>query len=523
MPKISILGLSGSLRNARFRVGSRSLATELACIENEKALASYLVEQTRIRADDFLEAGLASGAPFDEVYQALQKKRFERGLSNSEAATAAALWAAHHQGADISHIALAEHFPPNGPVREGERLAEALRAADGIIVSSPVYFGDRGSLVQALFEFIASDANLKRDMAGKIYGGLAVGAKRNGGQETTLIYQMLDMLNMGVLAVGNGHETTAQYGGTAKAGDVGTFAADQYGLETCIGTGRRVARAARMKALNRDGIALNGKLSIHLWLVQDSEDGRGLRYFQDWAKDLVAQDPAVNVRIFDAVNDEVVRCIACEVCPTRLGNARDYRCIITSADDFFVKHHAEMLDADAILIAAYSPEDRSRIKSVYQQFIERTRYLRRDNYVFEDLLVAPFVVSHIEARQSLHIRMATSMIRHHTILNRPIIAFESDGRLINEAAVARDSKHFIARSRELSVGRYLQSKAETEYRPVGYQISAAKWLEERASGRLGQSISDRLADHQVAAKARLEKTGSDVERTGLERTGADQP
>jgi hypothetical protein len=46
-------------------------------------------------------------------------------------------------------------------------LAAALRAAAGIIVSSPVYFGDSGSL----FEFIASDPSLKQDMAGKIYGG----------------------------------------------------------------------------------------------------------------------------------------------------------------------------------------------------------------------------------------------------------------------------------------------------------------------------------------------------------------
>jgi multimeric flavodoxin WrbA len=503
MSKISILGLSGSLRNARFRLGSRSLAKELEGIETEKDLTAYLVTQTKIRADDFLEAGLASGTPFDEVYRALHKRRFERGLSNSEAATAAALWAAHRAGAQISHIALAEHFPPNGPVREPKRLAAALRAADGIIVSSPVYFGDRGSLVQGLFEFIASDPRLKQDMAGKIYGGLAVGAKRNGGQETTLIYQMLDMLNMGFLAVGNGHETTAQYGGTAKAGDVGTFASDQYGLETCIGTGRRVARTVLMKSLNRNGATLTDKLSIHLWLVQDSEDGKGHRYFQDWAKELHDRDPSVSVRIFDAVNDEVVRCIACEVCPTHLGNTSEYRCIVTSADDFFVKHHVELLDADAILIAAYSPENRTAIKSVYQQFIERTRYLRRDNYVFEDLLVSPFVVSHIEARQNLHIRMATSMIRHHTVLNRPIIAFESEGRVMNAAAVAKDSELFVARSRELLVGRYLQSKEGTEYRPVGYQISAAKAREEQASGNMTHTIRRRLADHSAIAQSRI--------------------
>ena len=123
MSKISILGLSGSLRNARFRRGSLSLANEIEGIETEKDLTAYLVRQTKIRADDFLEAGLSNGAPFDEVYRALQKKRFERGLSNSEAATATALWAAHGAGAAISHIGLAEHFPPNGPVREPSRLA----------------------------------------------------------------------------------------------------------------------------------------------------------------------------------------------------------------------------------------------------------------------------------------------------------------------------------------------------------------------------------------------------------------
>jgi hypothetical protein len=105
--------------------------------------------------------------------------------------------------------------------------------------------------------------------------------------------------------------------------------------------------------------------------------------------------------------------------------------------------------------------------------------------------------------------MATSMIRHHTILNRPIIAFENEGRLINQSSVDQDTELFVARSRQLSVGRYLQSKAETEYRPVGYQISATKWLQERASGKLGQAIGDRLADHQVTAKARL-----DLDRMG---------
>ena len=102
--------------------------------------------------------------------------------------------------------------------------------------------------------------------------------------------------------------------------------------------------------------------------------------------------------------------------------------------------------------------------------MERTRYLRRDNYVFEDLLVAPFVVGPVETGQNLHIRAAGSMIRHHTVLSRPLLGFESNGQLLNGAALAADSDVFLARSRELLVGRYLLNKEETEYRPVGYQI-----------------------------------------------------
>jgi hypothetical protein len=53
MSKTSILGLSGSLRKVRFRRGSLSLTNKIAGIETEKDLTAYLVQQTKIRADDF--------------------------------------------------------------------------------------------------------------------------------------------------------------------------------------------------------------------------------------------------------------------------------------------------------------------------------------------------------------------------------------------------------------------------------------------------------------------------------------
>ena len=353
---VRVLGISASLRNARFKVGSEALVRELQGIGNEAELGAYLKAQTKLRLDDFVEAGRAENKPFNEIYANLRKLRGERGLSNSEAASAVALWAAYREGAEIAHVSLAEHFPMTGKGRKLDALREELLRADGMIVSGPVYFGDRGSLVQSLFEFISADAELKKACEGKIYGGLAVGAKRNGGQETTLIYQMLDMVNLDWLAVGNSSDTTAQYGGTAVAGDVGKLHADDYGIETCIGTGRRVARVARLfeHARSTPDVRLRGPVKVQLWLLQDDSEGNGYRLFEDWAKQVAAADGDVEFKILDATKEEVVRCIACDICPVDTGPTDDYRCIITTKDDFFVRHHAELIDADAVLMCAYS-------------------------------------------------------------------------------------------------------------------------------------------------------------------------
>ena len=133
---------------------------------------------------------------------------------------------------------------PNGTNKNLDQLKEKLINADGLIVSGPVYFGDRGSLSQSFLELIQRDLELQDAVSGKLYAGIAVGAKRNGGQETTLIYQLFDFLSLGMLGVGNDSDTTAQYGGTGLAGDVGTMHADDYGLATSIGTGRRISTLA---------------------------------------------------------------------------------------------------------------------------------------------------------------------------------------------------------------------------------------------------------------------------------------
>lgn len=479
---IRVLGAAASLRNARHGIGSDRLLSEIRCIEDQDGLSKYLAAQVRLRVDDFVEAGRQSGRPFDEIYDQLSRLSGEQGLSNSEAALAAGLWGAAQEGAEIDHLPLAAHFPPNNQIRHAESLRVKLLAADALIISGPVYFGDRGSLVQSLLDFIAADPELACQMKGKVYGGIAVGAKRNGGQETTLIYQMLDMVNLNFLSVGNSSETTSQYGGTAVGGDVGTVHLDDYGLQTSIGTGRRVARVAKLLGAEKRGYRLDGRVNIHMWLMQDHRDERGLRYFTEWAERIEAQNTDVRFTIWNIADGKVTRCIGCDVCPTSVGPSQEYRCIISSKQDFFVQNHAELIRADALLLCAYSPEDRTSVRSVYQQFIERTRYLRRDDYVYSDLLVAPFVVTELSARQNLHLRMITSMVRHHTVIHHPLIGVVHEGAILNAATIDDNAASFIQHAKALLVGRCANEQAEIAYNPVGYSISAAKTADDLASG-----------------------------------------
>ena len=50
--------------------------------------------------------------------------------------------------------------------------------------------------------------------------------------------------------------------------------------------------------------------------------------------------------------------------------------------DAFPDWHASMTDQDAVIPVAYCPLQRAGLVSNYQTFIERTRYLRRGDYIF---------------------------------------------------------------------------------------------------------------------------------------------
>jgi multimeric flavodoxin WrbA len=501
---IKILGVSASLRNARFGAGRKELINDIKRLGDRDALKDYLSTQTQILLKEFFEVGRTEGQPFTELYDRLRRARGDRGLSNSEAELAAGLWGAHQEGAEIAHCGLASHFPMSNRDRNLAELRRLVLWADAILLAGPVYFGDRGSPAQSFFEFLHADEDCRRHVVGKVYAGLTVGAKRNGGQETTLIYQIVDATNLGMLAVGNDSETTAQYGGTAVAGDIGIFPNDEYGLTTAISTGRRIAHAAQQ--INKGGAReLKDDLRVGIWLLQDTADNKGRTYIEDLCATLSRRVSGVSFDLVDMTMDTIHRCIACDICPTDVGVPAEYRCIINHRADSLKKRHNELISADAILLAAYSPRDRTRINSVYQTFIERTRYLWRDDYLLGDRLTAPLVISEVGANQNFHIRMLTSAIRHHVILHHPLIGFEFEGNILNDGDLVSAGASFCNMAKIATVGRLLADRHSTGhlYNPVGYVVSREKQRTDIGMGRTKSAHRVRDEEHSAARRLRL--------------------
>ena len=498
---VKVLGISASLRNARV-ASADTLVKDLSSIDNRKNLELYIAKQSQILVDAFIEAGRAENKPFNEIYKNLRRLSGKQGLSNSEGAMACGLWAAQQEGVDIDHLSLARHFPPSGKIIMEEELKNKIMTCNAILLSGPVYFGDRGSLAQSFLNYCSENTEISAHLKGKVYGGIAVGAKRNGGQETTLIYQMLDMVNMDMMAVGNDSTVTSQYGGTVVAGDIGKLTSDEYGITTCIGTGRRVAHVAKLVD-SGSKVTAKGKIKVHLWLLQDDDKRKGLAFFKEWCDDIKSMRDDVEFVLWDVLDSTVGRCIACDVCPIEVGESSEYRCIITSKKDFFAKFHEEISDADAILVCAHNPGAGNKVLSEYQEFIERTRYIRRDNYLFSDLLVAPFILSELSARKNLHLRIMTSMVRHDTVISHPLICMNYEGKKLNYNKVIIESQNFIDNAYNLSVGRLKTKIVNTLYKPEGYIISKDKFNEDMKSGLLEETMKSSKNAAQGKLNTRL--------------------
>ena len=125
-----------------------------------------------------------------------------------------------------------------------DEILQKMKEADGIIVGSPVYFGGVTAQLKILMD---RSRPLRRgfQMSNKVGGAIAVGASRNGGQETT-IQQIHNFFLIHSMIVVGDKEPTAHYGGTGVGAGVDDCKNDEVGIETARNLGKKVAEVVKL-------------------------------------------------------------------------------------------------------------------------------------------------------------------------------------------------------------------------------------------------------------------------------------
>lgn len=136
------------------------------------------------------------------------------------------------------------------PLGPGEKddfpsLIPRLKAPEvrGIIIGTPVYFGNMSSLCKAFLDRCIAFYTDNLALSNKVGGVLAVGGTRNGGQEVTVQSVQVSLMCQEMIIVGNGRPSS-RLGGTVWSGVEGGVANDTFGMNTAKNLGRRVAETA---------------------------------------------------------------------------------------------------------------------------------------------------------------------------------------------------------------------------------------------------------------------------------------
>jgi multimeric flavodoxin WrbA len=349
--------------------------------------------------------------------------------------------------------------------KQFETLKRKIFKAHGIILASPVYFGDRSSVANKLLQL----SGIHNLIENKIFGAASVGAKRNGGQETAIVYGLFEAINQNALVVGNG-PPTSQYGGTAVGGKKGDVIRDLWGLETSYGTGRRVAHVSKLLIEGSKG-RLERPVRVLVLITMDDKKQVLFSFFKDYLKRAKSQFPNVQFILENVLDSNIYRCLGCDTCPAgdRLPvgqtptKERHAHCVIANPDDSMNRIHELLIDSDGIVIAGLNVKQHDQLVYRYQALTERTRYIRRGNFELTNKVVIAFSMNQIEARiNPLHsLKTVTSYIRHNTIIHKPIEAYMSEENILYEGM--KDLIHFLQYTEKIAKGKNEVEPLSNEY------------------------------------------------------------
>ena len=140
------------------------------------------------------------------------------------------------------------------PLEPGERddfpsLVPRLKdpKVRGIIIGTPVYFGNMSSLCKAFLDRCIVLYQPDYAWSNKVAGVVAVGGTRNGGQEATIQSVQMSLFCQEMIVVGN-TRPSSRLGGIVWSGVEGGVLKDEFGMTTTKALGRHVAAVALQMA-----------------------------------------------------------------------------------------------------------------------------------------------------------------------------------------------------------------------------------------------------------------------------------
>ncbi len=147
---------------------------------------------------------------------------------------------------ELAELSIPAQLAAGQPLRQGETddfpiLVEKLGdpAVAGIIVGSPVYFGNMSALCKAFLDRCIAFRKDGFKLRNKVAGVLAVGGARNGGQELTIRSIQTALMCQDMIIVGDG-KPSARIGATLWNQN-NSISEDEFGTETAKNLGQRVA------------------------------------------------------------------------------------------------------------------------------------------------------------------------------------------------------------------------------------------------------------------------------------------
>lgn len=429
-----------------------------------------------------LENYIKESETFEELLDKVSKSSYK--YANSDICLAFSLLGAKKDNSDFKIMSIAEIFKVNEKNINSwenksdhmdrikavdfltldnhrvENLYDEISKSLGIILATPVYFGDRSSVANKFMQ-LTNNLNLLNN---KVFGMVSVGAKRNGGQETACIYGLYDALMQKSVIVGNG-PITSQYGGTVVSGDMHSAPNDNFGLTTCYSLGKRVSNVSDI-LYNGQSYKHKKKLNVLVINTMDTPDKyfRSVieEYFDEYRKEH-------EITIVDLIDLEIERCYACKLCPSIAAidnpNQNSYLCINQTARDSMRLVHDKLDSKDCIVIVGANTC--KKIFYRYQVFIERTRYIRRSDFQLTNTPIIGLLINEAGAiNHPLHnLKVLTSYIRHNTIILKPIELFYAANKKFYENSF----REYIPILQQISHGRKKTMPMKISYKASGYK------------------------------------------------------